>query len=151
MGIHTFFWASTCVGVNKMVTKKITMVLLENAVLANMMKRFEWARFEKFFQFYMILLRNGCQSTLNMYSAHLTMDDHCHRHNAPSHVTLQEKRCVFSRVFIVGWPKSHREFLLRNGVGKTCLWKKYILLRECIQKHWKKNFWKRTLAFRVAT
>ena len=29
---------------------------------------------------------------------------------------------------------SHREFLLRNGVGKTCLWKKYILLDECIQK-----------------
>ena len=25
---------------------------------------------------------------------------------------------------------SHREFLLRNWVGKTCLWKKYILLYE---------------------
>ena len=25
---------------------------------------------------------------------------------------------------------SHRKFLLRNRVGKTCLWKKYILLYE---------------------
>ena len=46
---------------------------------------------------------------------------------------------------------SHREFLLRYGVGKTCLWKKYILLYECIQMQGKKNFWNRTLAFRVAT
>ena len=46
---------------------------------------------------------------------------------------------------------SHREFLLRNGVGKTCLWKNYILLYECIQKQGKKNFLNRTLAFRVAT
>ena len=34
---------------------------------------------------------------------------------------------------------SNREFLLRNGVGKTCLWKKYILLCECIQKQRKKT------------
>ena len=25
---------------------------------------------------------------------------------------------------------AHREFLIRNGVGKTCLWKKYILNYE---------------------
>ena len=45
----------------------------------------------------------------------------------------------------------HREFLLRNGVGKTCLLKKYILLCECIQKQGKMNFWNRTLFFLVAT
>ena len=35
---------------------------------------------------------------------------------------------------------AHREFLLRNGVGKICLWKKYILPYECIQKQGNKNF-----------
>ena len=39
-----------------------------------------------------------------------------------------------------GEDKAHREFLLRNRVGKTCLWKKYILLCECIQKQGKNNF-----------
>ena len=32
---------------------------------------------------------------------------------------------------------SHREFLQRNGVGRTCLWKKYILLYECRQNQGK--------------
>ena len=36
--------------------------------------------------------------------------------------------------------QSHREFLLRNGIGKTCLWKKYILLYECRQNQGKNNF-----------
>ena len=35
-------------------------------------------------------------------------------------------------------PNTLREFLLRNGVGKTCVWKKYILLYECIQRQGKK-------------
>ena len=34
----------------------------------------------------------------------------------------------------------HREFLLRNGVGKECLWKKHILTHEIIQKQGKKFF-----------
>ena len=51
----------------------------------------------------------------------------------------------------IGTPCTHCEFLLRNGVGKTCLRKKYILLYECIQKQGKKNFWNSTLAFQAAT
>ena len=46
---------------------------------------------------------------------------------------------------------SHREFLLRNDKGKICLWKKYILLYECRKNQVEKNFWNRTLAFRVVT
>ena len=46
---------------------------------------------------------------------------------------------------------SPREFLLRNGVGNTCLWRKYILPYEYIQKRGKKNFQNSTLALGVAT
>ena len=35
---------------------------------------------------------------------------------------------------------THHEFLLKNGVGKTCLWKKYILPFQCVQKQGEKNF-----------
>ena len=35
---------------------------------------------------------------------------------------------------------AHHEFLLRNGIGKTYLWKKYILLYECRKNQGKKNF-----------
>ena len=40
-----------------------------------------------------------------------------------------------------------REFLFRNGTGKTYLWEKYILLYECRQNQGEN----RTLAFRVIT
>ena len=46
---------------------------------------------------------------------------------------------------------SHCEFWLRNGIGKICLWKKYILIYEWRQNQEKKNFWNCTLAFWVVT
>ena len=42
---------------------------------------------------------------------------------------------------------THCEFLLRNGTGKTCLWKKYIFFYDSRKNQGKKNFWKRTLSF----
>ena len=42
---------------------------------------------------------------------------------------------------------THCEFRLRNGRGKTCLWKKYILVYLHRQKQGKKNFWLPTLSF----
>ena len=46
---------------------------------------------------------------------------------------------------------AHCEVLLRKWAGKKCLWKKFILLYECIQKQGKNNFWNRTLAIWVTT
>ena len=51
-----------------------------------------------------------------------------------------KRMMLFDAFWFQGLLTTHREFLLRNGVGKTCLWKKYILLYECIQKQGKKNF-----------
>ena len=42
---------------------------------------------------------------------------------------------------------THCEFRLRNGRGKTCLWKKYILVYFHRQKQGKKNFWLPTLSY----
>ena len=42
---------------------------------------------------------------------------------------------------------THCEFLLRNGTGKTCLWKKCIFFYDSRKNQGKKNFWKRTLSF----
>ena len=36
-------------------------------------------------------------------------------------------------------------------LGKTCLWKKYILLYECRLNQGEKNFWNRTLSFWAST
>ena len=36
--------------------------------------------------------------------------------------------------------KTHREFWPRYGIGKTCLWKKYILLYECKKSRGKRIF-----------
>ena len=47
---------------------------------------------------------------------------------------------VWGSIQVAHLRDSHREFLLRNEVGKICLWKKYILLYECIQMQGKKNF-----------
>ena len=44
-------------------------------------------------------------------------------------------------------PISHREFLLRNGIGKTCVWENYMLVYECEQNLGKKNFWNLILSF----
>ena len=42
--------------------------------------------------------------------------------------------------FVKRADRAHREILLRNGVGKICLWKKFIVLCECIQKQGKRIF-----------
>ena len=46
---------------------------------------------------------------------------------------------------------THREFWLRNNVGKTCLWKQYMLLYECRLNYGNKNFWNCTLTFWAST
>ena len=68
---------------------------------------------------------------------------------SPAFVYIHRAKYIFSRdifcfdhfkIYIKELFIAHREFLLRNGVGKTCLWKKYILLYECIQKQGKRIF-----------
>ena len=74
---------------------------------------------------------SGKKGTLwTSYAAH-----HCSAHIASKHIVPENPFKMVHKMTNYDIPyTSHREFLLRKGVGKTYLWKNDILLCECIQK-----------------